>query len=154
MRREQHGFTMVEMMIGITILTVVTLAMAGTFLVGYRAISNEARVIAADTAVSNSSIWLTRDLNSETTTVSGTIQAGSPMTISYGVPVVTVIYSVDGSNNLIRSVVGGGSAVAARGITKITVSWAGCYGTVTIQPAAVGASAVALNVSNRPGGCV
>ena len=51
MKRWQRGFTLVEAMVGVAIFTVLTLAMAGTFLVGYRAISNEARVIAADTAV-------------------------------------------------------------------------------------------------------
>src|SRR5213080_2367385 len=109
----QRGFTLVEVMVSIAIFTIVSLAMAGTFLVGYRAISNEARVIAADTAVSNASLWLTRDLNSATTT-SGcpcTIQAGSPLTLTYGVPPVTVVYSVDGSRNLIRTV--GGSAQVA-----------------------------------------
>ncbi|HEX3629301.1 MAG TPA: type II secretion system protein [Candidatus Dormibacteraeota bacterium] len=154
MRRRQRGFTLVEMMIGITILAVVSLAMAGTFAVGYRAINNETRVIAADTAISNSSIWLTRDLDSETATAPGTIQAGSPMTLAYGVPVVTVIYSVDGNNNLVRMVVGGAAQVVARGITSVMVSWAGCYGMASIQPSAVGATAVVLNVSNRPGGCL
>ena len=110
-------------------------------------------MIGADTAVSNSGMWLTRDLNSEAPTVAGTIQAGSPMTIKYGLPVVTVIYSVDGSNNLIRSA-GGPDQVAARGITSVVISWTGCYGTVTIQPSAVGAAAVVLHVSNRPGGCI
>ena len=77
MKRRQLGFTVVEAMVGVTILTVLTLAMAGTFLVGYRAINNEARVIAADSAVSNASLWLTRDLQSETATVAGTIQTGT-----------------------------------------------------------------------------
>ena len=34
MKRRQLGFTLVEAMVGVTILTVLTLAMAGTFLVG------------------------------------------------------------------------------------------------------------------------
>jgi prepilin-type N-terminal cleavage/methylation domain-containing protein len=153
MTRRQRGFTLVEAMVGVTILTILTLAMAGTFLVGYRAISNEARVIAGDTAISNASLWLTRDLQSETATVAGTIQAGSPMTLTYGVPPVTVVYSIDGNANLIRTVPGA-SQVAARGMTRVIISWAGCYGTVSILPSATGASAVLLNVSNRPGGCI
>jgi len=39
-------------------------------------------------------------------------------------------------------------------MTRVIVSWAGCYGTVSILPSATGASAVLLNVSNRPGGCL
>src|SRR5437667_123815 len=47
MRRSarQRGFTLVEMMVGMAILSVVALAMAGTFLVANRAVSNEARVM-------------------------------------------------------------------------------------------------------------
>ena len=155
MKRRQRGFTLVEAMVGVAIFTVLTLAMAGTFLVGYRAISNEARVIAADTAVSGASIWLTRDLNSATSTAGCpcTIQVGGPMMLTYGVPPVTVVYIVDAGRNLIRTV-NGSPQVVARGMTSVTVSWAGCYGTVTIQPSATGASAVVLNVSNRPGGCI
>jgi prepilin-type N-terminal cleavage/methylation domain-containing protein len=153
MRRGQAGFTLVEAMVGVAIFTVLSLAMAGTFLVGYRAINNEARVIAADTAVSDAGLWLTRDLQSATAPGPGTIQAGSPWTITYGVPPVTVVYSVDANANLIRTV-GGTAQVAARGVTRVVISWAGCYGTVSILPAASGASAVVLNVSNRPGGCI
>ena len=152
MKPAQHGFTVVEAMIGIAVFAVISVAMAGTFMIGYRAVSNEARVIAADTAVNEASMWLTRDLNSETVMVPGTIQAGSPMTITYGNPPVTVVYSVDGNRNLIRTI-SGNAQVAARGITSLTVTWAGCYGTVSIQPSASGAAAVVLNVSNRPGGC-
>ena len=46
MRRRQRGFTLVEGMVSLAILAVITLAMGGTFLVAYRAISTEARVIA------------------------------------------------------------------------------------------------------------
>src|SRR5438445_1089660 len=110
MRGGQRGFTLVEVMVSIAIFTIVSLAMAGTFLVGLRAIGNEARVIAADTAVSEASLWLTRDLNSEATTLGCpcTIQAGSPpMALMYGVPPGTpVVYSIDASQNLIRNVNG------------------------------------------------
>ena len=156
MRRRQHGFTLVEMMVSMTIFTVVAVAMAGTFLVGYRAIGNEARVIAADTAISAASLWLTRDLNSATTTLGCpcTIQAGSPMILAYGAPPGTaVVYSIDASQNLIRTV-NLSDQVAARGITRVSISWVGCYGTVSILPSVTGSAAVILNVSNRPGGCV
>jgi prepilin-type N-terminal cleavage/methylation domain-containing protein len=156
MRRAQHGFTLVEMMVSVTIFAVVTVAMAGTFLVGFRALSNEARVIAADTAVSEASMWLIRDLNSATTTLGCpcTILAGSPMPLAYGAPPPTaVVYSIDASQNLIRTV-NGSPQVAARGITRVDISWVGCYGTVSILPSATGAVAVVLNVSNRPGGCL
>ncbi len=48
MNVRQQGFTLVEVMVAVAVFSVVSLAMAGTFLVGYRAIQNEARVIAAD----------------------------------------------------------------------------------------------------------
>jgi len=156
MRRTQHGFTLVEMMVSMTIFTVVAVAMAGTFLVGYRAIGNEARVIAADTASNEASLWLTRDMNSASTTLGCpcTIQAGSPMTLTYGAPPGTVVvYSIDASQNLIRTV-NGSDQVAARGITRVSISWVGCYGTVSILSSVTGSAAVILNVSNRPGGCV
>ena len=151
----QRGYTIVEALIGITVLSIVTLVMASTFLVGVRAISNEARIIAADNATSDASLSLVRDLNSAVTVPVGTINAATPMTLTYGSPAVTVVYSVDASGNLIRTV-NGSAQVAARGITSVTVALIGvstCYTTVTIQPSAVGASASTLNVSNRPGGC-
>jgi type II secretory pathway pseudopilin PulG len=148
----QRGYTIVEALIGITILSIVTLVMASTFLVGVRAISNEARIIAADNATSDASLSLVRDLNSAVTVTAGTINAATPMTLTYGSAPTTVVYSVDASQNLIRSV-NGTAQVVARGITSVTIAVAGCYATVTIQPSAVGASASTLNVSNRPGGC-
>ena len=154
MRRitSQRGYTIVEALIGITILSIVTLVMAGTFLVGVRAISNEARVIAADNATSDASLSLLRDLSSAVAVTAGTINAATPMTLTYGSPAITVVYSVDANRNLIRTV-NGTAQVAARGITSVSIAVAGCYATVTIQPSAVGASALTLNVSNRPGGC-
>ena len=153
---QQRGFTLVEVMVSIAIFTIVSLAMAGTFLVGYRAISNEARVIAADAAVSEASLWLTRDLNSANTTSrpTGTVSAGNPITFTYGSPPVNVTYSIDGSNNLVRTA--GSAQVIARGMRTVAISWApvSCYGTLSILPSATGAAAVLLNVSNRPGGCV
>jgi type II secretory pathway pseudopilin PulG len=148
----QRGYTIVEALIGITILSMVTLVMASTFLVGVRAISNEARIIAADNASSDASLSLVRDLNSAVTVTAGTIDAATPMTLTYGSAPTTVVYSVDGSRNLIRTV-NGTAQVAARGITSVTIAVTGCYATVTIQPSAVGATASTLNVSNRPGGC-
>jgi type II secretory pathway pseudopilin PulG len=149
--RGQRGYTIVEALIGITILSIVTLVMASTFLVGIRSISNEARVIAADNATSDASLSLVRDLNSATTITAGTINAATPMTLTYGSAPITVIYSVDANRNLIRTV-GLSAQVVARGITSVTIAVTGCYATVTIQPSAVGAGASTLNVSNRPGG--
>lgn len=138
---------------GIAILSIVSLVMAGTFLVGYRTVSTEARIIAAGTAVSNASLSLVRDLNSAAILPAGTINAASSLTLTYGSPAVTVVYSVDTASNLIRTV-NGNPRVAARGITSVSIAVAGCYATVTIQPSATGAAAQTLNVSNRPGGCV
>jgi prepilin-type N-terminal cleavage/methylation domain-containing protein len=152
MRRAQRGFTLVEMMVGLALLSVISIAMAGTFLVAYRAVSNEARVVAADEAVSGASLWLTRDLNSAIALPAGTVSTGKTVTLSYGSPVVTVVYSVNNNHDLIRSV-NGSARTAARGVTSVVFSAAGCYATVTIQPSATGASAASFNVSNRPGGC-
>jgi type II secretory pathway pseudopilin PulG len=148
----QDGYTIVEALIGIAVLSIVTLVMASTFLVGVRAITNEARIIAADTATSDASLSLVRDLNSAVVVTAGTINALTPMTLTYGSAPTTVVYSVDGNRNLIRTV-NGTAQVAARGITSVTIAIAGCYATVTILPSAVGATASTLNVSNRPGGC-
>jgi type II secretory pathway pseudopilin PulG len=155
MRRttRQRGYTIVEALIGITVLSIVTLVMASTFLVGVRAISNEARIIAADNATSDASLSLVRDLNSAAAVPTGTINAATPMTLTYGSGPTTVVYSVDAKSNLIRTL-NGSAQVAARGITSVTIVVPpGCYVTVTIQPSAVGATASTLNVSNRPGGC-
>jgi type II secretory pathway pseudopilin PulG len=157
MRRtaRQRGYTIVEALIGITVLSIVTLVMASTFLVGVRAISNEARIIAADNATSDASLSLVRDLNGAAAVPTGTINAATPMTLTYGSAPTTVVYSVDATSNLIRTV-NGAAQVAARGITSVTIALTGvstCDLTVTIQPSAVGATASTLNVSNRPGGC-
>jgi prepilin-type N-terminal cleavage/methylation domain-containing protein len=150
----QRGFTLVELMVGIAILSIVSVAMAGTFLVATRAVSNEARVIAADEAVSSASVWLTRDLNSANALPVGpvTVSLGNPLTLNYGSPAVFVVYSIDNNRDLVRTV-GGAAGTAARGVTSVTINAAGCYATVTIQPSATGAVAATLNVSNRPAGC-
>lgn len=151
-RRQQQGFTLVEMAVGVAIMVVVSIALAGTFLVGYKTLTTEARAIAADTAVNDASLVLVKDLNSASALVAGTIGGASTITLTYGSPATTVVYSVDASSNLIRTV-NGNAQTAARGITSITVTTVGCYATVTIQPSATGAAASTLNVSNRPGGC-
>ena len=153
-RQQEAGFTLVETMVGMALVTVITLALAGTFLVASRSLTNEARIISADTAVSHASFSLTRDLASAATIPTGVISAApaSTVTLSYGSPPVSVVYSIDASNELVRTV-GGVAGVAARGISSVAISAPGCYSTVTIQPSAVGAAAVTLNVSNRPGGC-
>src|SRR5260370_22323840 len=90
----QRGFTHVEMMVGLAILSIVTTAMAGTFLVASRAVSNEARAIAADEAISGASVWLTRDLNSAAALPAGTVREGEPqMTLQDGTPPIIVAYS-------------------------------------------------------------
>lgn len=156
MKRAQRGFTLVEMMVGLAILSIVTVAMAGTFLVADRAVSNEARVIAADEAVSGASVWLTRDLNSATAlpALPVTVNIGNTLTLTYGSPLalVTVVYRVDANHDLIRSI-NGVATTAARGITSVAITSVGCYATVTIQPSATGAAGATFNVGNRPGGC-
>ena len=150
----QRGFTLIEMMMGLAILTIVTVAMAGTFLVASRALSGEARAIAADEAVSGASVWLTRDLNSATAlpVLPVTVSVANTLALTYGSPAVAVVYSVNNTGDLVRTV-NGAAMTAARGVTSVTVSAAGCYATVTIQPSATGATAMTFNVSNRPGGC-
>ncbi len=158
MRRasRQRGFTLVEIMVGLAILSLVTIAMAGTFLVASRAVSNEARVVAADEAISGASLWLTRDLNSATAlpALPVTASIGNSFTLTYGSPPpVLVVYSVNNNRDLVRTV-NGVDTTAARGITSVTImAAAGCYATVTIQPSATGATAATFNVGNRPGGC-
>jgi type II secretory pathway pseudopilin PulG len=151
-RQRQAGFTILEMAVGVAIMVLVSIAMAGTFLVGYKTLTTEARVIAADTAVNEATLVLTHDLSSANALVGGTINGVSTITLTYGSPATTVIYSVDANNNLIRTV-NGSVQTAARGITSVAVATTGCYATVTIQPSATGASASTLNLSNRPGGC-
>jgi type II secretory pathway component PulJ len=142
------------MMVALAILAIVTIAMAGTFLVASRAVSNEARTISADEAISGASLWLTRDLNSAAAlpAVPVTASVASTFTLTYGSPPVVVVYSVNNNNDLVRTV-NLVATTAARGITSVTVTVAGCYATVTIQPSATGATAATFNVSNRPGGC-
>lgn len=151
-RARQRGFTLVEAVVGMAILSVATLAMTGTFLVGYQAITKETRAISADTAVSHSALSLTRDLNSAAAIPIGTINSGSTLSLTYGAPAVTVVYSIDSNNELIRTA-GGVARVAARGMTSVVIGAAGCYATLTLQPSATGAAAVTLHVSNRHAGC-
>ena len=154
--RWQQGFTLMETMIAMAIVTAITLALAGTFLVAGRSLSNEAGIIAADTAISHASFTLTRDLASASPIPVGTVSSSPPttLTLTYGpAPVTTVVYSINGNGDLVRAV-GASSQVAARGVRSIVVAAAGCYLTATIQPSATGAAPVTLNVSNRPGGCL
>ncbi|HEV2013931.1 MAG TPA: prepilin-type N-terminal cleavage/methylation domain-containing protein [Candidatus Dormibacteraeota bacterium] len=151
-RSPQRGFTLVEAIVGMAILTMASLAMAGTFLVAYKAVTKEAGVISADTAISHASITLTRDLNSAAAIPTGTIAFGSTLTLTYGSPSVTVVYSITANNDLIRTA-GGTARVAARGMTSVVISAAGCYATLTLQPSATGAAAATLNLSNRIAGC-
>src|SRR5260370_13402084 len=150
----QRGFTLVEMMVGLAILSIVTIAMAGTFLVASRAVSNEARAIAADEAISGASLWLTRDLNSAVALPAGTARLGNPsVNLTYGSPPVTVAYTVNTNNDLVPTV-NGVDTTAARGITSVTImAPARCYATMTIPPSATGATAATLHACNPPRGC-
>ena len=69
----QRGFSLIEAMVSMAIFAIVAIVMVSTFLVGYRTISGEVRIIAADTAVSESSLSLVRDLNSADALPAGTI---------------------------------------------------------------------------------
>ena len=158
MRRSarQRGFTVIEAMISVLLMAILSLAMVGTFAVGYRTLSQEARQIAADNALNGADIALTRDLSMATVLPTGTIGGGSTVSFNYGAPGSNaVVYSIDGSKNLIRTL-NGNDQVVARGMTTVTISAAAgsCYATVILQPSAVGAAAQTLNVGNRPGGCV
>jgi prepilin-type N-terminal cleavage/methylation domain-containing protein len=153
-RAGQRGFTVIEVMIGALLITILSLAMVGTFAVGYRTLSQEARQIAADSAVNGADMALTRDLSMATVLPTGTIGGGSTVVFAYGPPGSNaVVYSIDGSKNLIRTL-NGAAQVVARGMSSVTISAVACYATVTLQPSAVGAAARTLNVANRPGGCV
>lgn len=155
-RARQHGFTVIEAMIGVLLMAILSLAMVGTFAVGYRTLSQEARQIAADNALNGADIALTRDLSMATVLPTGTIGGGSTVSFNYGALASNaVVYSIDGSKNLIRTL-NGTAQVVSRGMNTVTISApAGtCYATVTLQPSAVGAAARTLNVANRPGGCV
>ena len=159
MSRRQSGVSLVEMMIGLALMTVVSLALGGATVVGYRTFTTEARQIAAGKAVSGATLTLVRDVGSATALTTGTITPGvGTLQVTYGpAPATTVIYRIDASNNLTRST-GGSTSVAARGMQSVTIARAVnpvCDVTVTIRPSAVGAAAVTLRVSQRVGnrGC-
>jgi prepilin-type N-terminal cleavage/methylation domain-containing protein len=155
--RQQAGFTLVEAIVGMLILSLVAVALAGTFMVGYSVISQEARQIAAAQAVSSASLTLLRDMTSATSISTGTISPGAgSLSFTYGAPGTTAFYTVDAGNNLIRTV-GGAARVAARGIQSVSVAAGApaCYYTITLQPSAAGSAARTLNLSQRIGtqGC-
>lgn len=157
--RGQAGFSLLEMMVGLALMTVVSLALAGATVVGYRAFTVETRQIAAGKAVSGASLTLVRDLSSATTFTTGTVARNTGMLqMTYGIPPATVVtYRIDAADNLTRTT-GGSTSVAARGMQSLTIARAAnpvCDITVTIRPSAVGAAAVTLRVSQRVGtrGC-
>jgi prepilin-type N-terminal cleavage/methylation domain-containing protein len=156
-RHRQSGFTLVEVMVGLVIMTIVSIALAGGFLVGYRTISTEANQISADQAVSSASLPMLRDFTSATSITTGTITPGvGTLTVTYGNPVSTAVYRITAANSLIRTV-GAVSTVAARGMQRVVVAAPAppCYYTLTLTPSAPGAAAVTLNFSTRvgPQGC-
>jgi prepilin-type N-terminal cleavage/methylation domain-containing protein len=154
----QAGFTLIEVMVSLMIAAIVSIALSGGYLVGYRTISTEARQLAADQAVSAASLSLTRDLSSATTIGTGSITPGpTTLVVTYGLPATTVTYRIDAGNNLTRTV-GGVTKVAARGMQSVTIAAGApsCTYTVTLLPAAVGAIAAPLTVTRRVGaaGCL
>jgi prepilin-type N-terminal cleavage/methylation domain-containing protein len=158
-RRRQRGFTLVEAIIAIAISSLIMVALGGSFAVGYRIISTEASTIYADTAVSQSTVNLLRDLASATTVapVPGTLTAGAgTVTVTYGSPAVTAIYTIDATGTLLRAS-GGRTTAAARGLRSLVFSQgaAACLLVVSISPSAAGAPTQTLDVALRPGatGC-
>lgn len=161
-QRTQMGFTVVEVMVALVVLSLVGLALGATFLVGYTAISYETRQIAADSAVSNASLTLLRDLSSATVNsiLPDTISTGAgSLVLTYGTPPAstTVTYTIDANNNLLRTLSGfvSGSFVAARGVNTLTVATGtpACELTVSLLPSAAGATVQTLTVSQRTLGC-
>ncbi len=155
--RRCGGFTIVEAAIGLLVIALITGALASTFLVGYTVISNEANQISADGAASSSSLSLLRDLSSATSiSYAGALTpGGGSFGVTYGAaPGPTVTYTIDAQGNLTRSVAGGGTSVAARGLQSLALATAGCQLTVTLTPKAI-AVAQTLRVTQRTGaaGC-
>ncbi|HLB78505.1 MAG TPA: hypothetical protein VJO72_15855 [Candidatus Dormibacteraeota bacterium] len=153
----RRGFTIIEAAIGLLVLALITGAMASTFLVGYTVISKEANQVSADGALSSASLSLLRDLSSATTiTSTGTLTpgSGSSLVVIAGLPPTTVTYQIDAQANLTRSVAGGATSVAARGLQSLALTTAGCQLTVTLTPKAI-AVAQTLRVTQRIGatGC-
>jgi Tfp pilus assembly protein PilE len=150
----QRGFTIVEAAIGLLLVVFITAALASTFLVGYTTISKEAKQISADTALSDASLWLLRDLSSSTVTAyTGSLAPGNGrlLRLSYGNPATAVTYSIDAQRNLLRAVGGGSTSAAARSLQGLTLVTAGCQLTVTLTPSAI-ATAQTLQVTGRIGG--
>jgi len=150
--------------VALLILTLLAVALGGTFLVGYKTLTREARQIAGDTAVSSASLTLLRDLSSSSITspLPDTISPGAgTLTLTDGPTsgAATVTYTIDANNNLIRTLSGAstGSFTAARGIQLVTVSSGtpACRLSVSLTPSAVGASTQTLTVDQRVGtaGC-
>ena len=97
----QSGFSLVEMMLGLALMVVVSLALGGATVVGYRTFTAEARQIAAGNAVSGASLSLVRDLSSATAFTIGTITRNNGvLTVTYGsAPATVVTYRIDAAKN-------------------------------------------------------
>lgn len=157
-KRRQAGFTLVEVIVGLGVLGFLMVAMAGTFLVGSRTISQQARTISADEAISSASLYLTKDLSSASVVANGTINpppGGGALQFRYGQPLITVTYSINANRQLLRQIGAAQPVVAAVGVQRMTVATGApaCYLTVTILPSAAGAAAKTLNISRRVLGC-
>jgi prepilin-type N-terminal cleavage/methylation domain-containing protein len=156
-RGRQRGFTLVELLVTLALTSLVGLVLAQTFLVGYQTLTAESRAIAADQAISSATLSLTRDVTSATVSsalpVTLTTSSGS-LVLAYGTAPVIVTYTIDASNNLLRSV-GGVSTVASRGVQQLVVSRGApaCLLSVTVTPSTTGAAAQTVNLGQRPLGC-
>jgi prepilin-type N-terminal cleavage/methylation domain-containing protein len=153
----QQGFTLLETLIGMLILSIVALALGGTFFVGYQALTAEANQLSADKALSGAAMELVPDLSTSTVTASSlplTPGTATFLTLTYGGPPVTVTYTIDASGNLLRSVAAGRTTVVARGMKSLDLASAGCVFTVTLVPSAV-QTPQTLTVAERVGvnGC-
>ena len=162
-RTRRAGFTLVEMLISLAIMSIVGVVLAETFVVGYTTLSTESRQLAADNTASDASLWLTRDVDSSTivSVLPVTLTPGSATTIvlNYGAaPGTTVTYSIDSKGNLLRAVSGGNTGVAARGVASLKLALTGvgspvCDLTAAITPAATGAGPRTLQLGQRVAGC-
>lgn len=153
MKAHQGGFTIVEAAIGLLLVVLITAALASTYLVGYTAISKEAKQVSADTALSDASLWLLRDLSSSTVTAyTGGLAPGNGriLRVAYGNPATTVTYSIDAQRNLLRAIGGGRTTVASRSLQGLTLVTAGCQLTLTLTPSAI-ATSQTLQVTARIG---
>ncbi len=154
--RPTGGFTLVELAVNLAITTTIMLALGGTSLAGYTAMSRGNAALGGDNAIGKASIALTRDAASASTVVP------FPVTLTPGSGLVTFTpargtaetYAIDAGKNLQRTV-GGTTTVAGRGIAQvqITAGAAACQVQITLTPSQGALGAQVLIVSQRMLGC-